>query len=691
MSANTPTPVPPGGGRPESPTLALARYGIAVASVAVATGAALLLHPLPAHDLPYGFLYVAVIVSAWCGGAGPALLALALGTWAAARFFVPASGSHDPLASAIYFGIGLVSALLCASLRAALRRARASAVSAWERERLLEQQAAERQRAEEALTLERNLLRTVIDNLPDYVYAKDAGHRFIINNAAHLRALGAAGQGDVTGKTDCDFFQPDIAAQYQADEEAILKSGAPLLNREQPRIDRAGHSTWVLASKVPLRDNDGRVVGIVGISRDIGERKRVEAALQQAKEAAEEANRAKSAFLANVSHELRTPLSGILGMAGLALETNLSPEQREYLELVRVSGASLLTLINDLLDFAKIEAGKLELNPQEFSPRDCLGDTMKLFGVQAVQKGLQLNCRVAPDVPDVLVGDAARLRQIVVNLVGNALKFTEKGEVSVEVRMKNGERRTENGGPTPILHSPVPVPHSSLIELHFSVRDTGIGIPPEKQGLVFGAFVQADSSTSRKYGGTGLGLAIAAKLVELMNGRIWVESAAGRGSAFHFTATFGRPSATAARAPVPAPRRPPREGRPLRILLAEDNPVNQRLATRLLEKRGHSVVVAGNGRQALAALASQTFDVVLMDVEMPEMDGFETTAAIRRGEAATGGHLPVIAMTAHAMTGDRERCLAAGMDAYVSKPVNAEELLRAIEDHVPAPVPADAG
>ena len=384
--------------------------------------------------------------------------------------------------------------------------------------------------------------------------------------------------------------------------------------------------------------------------------------LEEARAAAVEASRLKSEFLANVSHEIRTPMNGVIGMTALALDAPITPEVRSYLETVRSSADSLLHVINDLLDFSRIEAGKLDLIEARLETHVLVSDVIGLLAPRAAEKGLRLESRVSAAVPGALVGDEVRLRQILINLVGNGVKFTSAGIVAVAVDL-------DSSAPPPDAARPV--------GLRFTVTDTGIGIAPEHQQRIFEAFAQADGSTTRKFGGTGLGLAISTRLVELLGGRLTVDSTPGQGSTFSFTAWLAEETAEVPATVPPPPRVDDRPAiRQLRVLLAEDNPVNQKVASRLLEKAGHTVVVVETGRGAVEAVQRERFDLILMDVQMPEMNGFEATQAIRAMEVDV--HTPIVALTAHAMRGDDERCLEAGMDDYVTKPVRAHELYAAL-------------
>ncbi|MHC4437222.1 MAG: PAS domain-containing protein [Planctomycetota bacterium] len=787
----------------------------------------------------------------------------------------------------------------------------------------------ERHEAEAALEQERYLLHALMDNLPHSIYFKDAQSRFIRINRALANYFKLSDATEALGKTDFDFFADEHASEAKADEEQVMQTDQPLLDKHEKETWPDGRETWVTTTKLPLYNDQGEIVGTFGISRniteqkqaaealrtsemkyrtlydssrdaimlvtpdegflsgnpaavelfgcrseeeftactpvdfspehqpdgvpstvkarqmmaiameegshlfewthkrldgsefyatvllnkmelegkkllqatvrDITERKRAAEALHAAKEAAEVASRAKSDFLAAMSHEIRTPMNGIIGMIDLLLSTNPTSQQRTYLELASQSAETLLRLINDILDFSKIEAGKFELESIGFKLRDTLGDTLQTLAGRASEKSLELTCRIPSDIPDDLIGDPGRLCQIIVNLTGNAIKFTEQGEISVGVQMESHV--------------------DGNVCLHFSVSDTGLGIPPDKQQVIFEAFRQADSSMSRRFGGTGLGLAISSHLVELMDGRMWLESELGKGSTFHFNALFslqedapikpepgpvtlhglrvlvvddnktnclilqemlnnwrmnptvvdngrsalvemnraaeaGEPFhlalldgmmpgmdgfelaeqirqnpglsrttlmmlssagkyadsvrcrelgidyslmkpvkqselldsivevlsvATGDEADVSTAPGKPVSTRHLHILLAEDGLVNQKVAVSLLEQQGHKVTVANNGRQALAALDSESFDVVLMDIQMPTMDGYEATATIREKEKASGEHIPIVAMTAHAMKGDRERCLEAGMDGYIAKPIRAKDLYETIE------------
>jgi PAS domain S-box-containing protein len=822
-----------------------------------------------------------------------------------------------------------------------------------------------RRRAEVSLHQERYLLRSLMDNVPDAMFFKDRNGRFIRINRSLADEFRLADTAYAEGKTDFDFRTKEYAIAAAADERRILQTGKGFVNKEEQESGPDGAVRWLSTTKMPLHDKDGKVVGTVGISRDITFRKQAETALRDnaeqtrmiidtaydafvamdaqgkiidwnpraeaifgwsrdealgrdvagtiiperhreahtdglahflatgegpvlnnrleisalrrdgsefaveftvtpirrgnsfvfnaflhditrrkqsetelksAKEAAEAASQAKSLFLANMSHEIRTPMNAILGMTDLVLGTELSPLQRDYLAVVQESGEALLLIIDDILDFSKIEAGRLEVTAETFPLADSIGDMMKLLALRAHSKGVELAFRVAPNVPRFVVGDRARLRQIVVNLVGNAIKFTEHGEVVLDVSLEpaSGEAHTANAADLSTA--------SGEVAVHFAIRDTGIGIPADKHQLIFEAFEQVDNTNTRKFGGAGLGLAISSRLVKLLGGRIWLDSEPGRGSTFHFTARFQPPRASeaappaasdtsyllgkhvllvddnpssrrileeilraagaqttvasgayeainlfdkarraaepvaavitdasmpaadgfllvehlqrsgkmppvvmllssrdrlgdiarceaigviqylvkpvkeseiiaalaaaltdspngAARTPLPSPLALPAptidprgaanngdsahgDAQRLTVLLAEDSLVNQKLAVGLLEKHGHRVVVANTGAEALAAVRKQAFDVVLMDVQMPIMDGLTATKTIRASEQASGARLPIIALTAHAMKGDRELCLAAGMDGYVTKPVRGDELFSAIEAQV---------
>ncbi len=534
----------------------------------------------------------------------------------------------------------------------------------------------EHARAEEARQESEERYRHLVDNSQGLICTHSLDGIFLSVNPAAALSLGYQPE-EMIGKNLIRFLAPEhslLFSQYLARiKEQPIHSGfiQVMTKAGEERTWRYRNSRYEEAGKEPY---------VIGHAQDVTEQKRSERELKQARAEAESANHAKSDFLANMSHEIRTPMNGILGMTALVLDTDLTPEQQEFLSLINVSAESLLTIINDILDFSKIEAGKLEIDPIKFNLVASLDETVKLLSFQVREKGLRLTCQMAPNIPGRIIGDPLRLRQILINLVGNAIKFTAAGEVEIKLEVES------QVGPE--------------LSLHFSVRDTGIGIPPEKQKTIFEAFTQADGSTTRQFGGTGLGLTICRRLVELMGGKIWVESIVGQGSTFHFTAQFkssGAPTVlplseklSAEPAPATLANGPSvgKSAQKLRVLLVEDNLINQRIALHLLEKQGYQVTLAENGFEALAALEKESFDLVLMDVQMPEMDGFKATAAIRAKEKITAGHIPIIAMTAYAMVGDRERCLAAGMDGYITKPPRPDELREAMRTHFPNAVTA---
>ena len=649
--------------------------------------------------------------------------------------------------------------------------------------------------------------KSLVDNLPLCVVHKDIEGRVVFANREYFQAAGVASMAPILGRTDKDMFAPEFAAKFRKDDQWVMQTRQTFRDVEE---HPSSQHVFVETIKAPLLDDDGKLIGVQCIFWDVTDRKLAEEALRQAKEIAEAASQAKSDFLANVSHEIRTPMNGIIGLTDLMLATSKNPNDREHLELVQISAELLLSLINNILDFSKIEAGKVELEHRRFDLRESLGDTLRSLGLRAHDKGLELFCSFSPDSPVEIIGDLVRLRQIIVNLVANAIKFTETGHVELAVVR---DRATRPDGED-----------KSLVRLNFAVTDTGVGIPKEKQKRIFDEFEQADTSTTRNYGGTGLGLAISSRLVGLMGGTLEVESQPKFGTTFSFSIDVqvdGRPvakpvdevSLTDCRALVVTRSIPLGDnflarlkqrgvhaevvnsghealkkfqtyceaGMPfdlmltdielpdqsalslvekirkddrghglavvfladtktrditesraalgieqqlikpikdsdlfecigslcsrcgpavpvveqtgidsievasqdsqesLRVLVAEDNAVNQTLMKALMRRAGHEPVVANNGIEAVKLFAKDPFDIILMDVQMPEMDGFDATYEILKLQADSGRRVPIIALTAHASPADRSRCLAAGMDEYLAKPIRAQSLYAMID------------
>jgi len=516
--------------------------------------------------------------------------------------------------------------------------------------------------------LERLCMRNLLANAEERVFFKDRESRFMLVSEGWLAAEGhGRSLEEVIGKTDFDIFsQPHAVAAFE-DERRVMRTGEPMVARLERETFRDRPDVWVSTIKAPLRGDDGTIVGTFGICRDVTAQIEAEEALARKADQALDASATKSAFLANMSHEIRTPMNGVIGLTELLLGTDLSDEQREYAEQVAQSGERILALVNDILDLSKIEAGHLELDDADFDLHETIKEACSAAGAQIRAKGLRLDMQIGSDVPRRVRGDSRRLHQVLVNLVGNAVKFTSDGAVTVRV---SGTPRSQG---------------STLVRAE--VADSGIGIDPASLERLFEPFAQADVATTRLYGGTGLGLAITRELVELMGGTINAESEPGRGSTFRIELELASPLCTetpaardrdASAAPAASWPSPPL------VLVAEDSPVNQTVAARTLERCGCRVEVVADGREALEALETQQFDAVLMDCQMPNMDGYQATAELRRREQ-DGRHTPVIAMTAHAMEGDRERCLAAGMDDYLSKPIRRADLADTLHRWIPSP------
>ena len=518
----------------------------------------------------------------------------------------------------------------------------------------------EKKRAADELQVQKDLLDTVINNVPASIFWKNLDLTYAGCNQALARQAGYDSPAAMVGKTDYDMAWEKEEADFFRDcDRKVMESGVPMLNIEEPQLQADGKQATLLTSKVPLTNTSGEIVGLLGVFTDITEQKQASVELLQAKELAESCSRSKSEFLANMSHEIRTPMNGIIGMTELVLDSELDLEQRECLEMANQSAKSLLTLLNDLLDYSKVEAGKMSLEQIDFDLGLVIQSILNPVRIEAQFKGLDFKVEIDSQLKRAFQGDPLRIKQVLTNLLANALKFTEYGTVHFMAKEISRDGNKSN--------------------VQFTVSDTGIGVPEDKLETIFESFSQADGSNTRKYGGSGLGLAICKELVGLMGGEIQIESTVDKGSSFQVTLPLQGSDLITFEMPIDRDERELQQGTSLNVLLAEDNPVNQQLAQRMLVKAGHRVTAANDGWEAIEALQQEDFDLVLMDIQMPNLDGLAATALIRAGEhEVKQPTVPIVALTAHAMKGDRERFLAAGMDAYISKPINSVELFRII-------------
>jgi PAS domain S-box-containing protein len=616
------------------------RFAAAVLAVAATAGVHQALGTLSSGATDVALAALAIGFSAWYGGSGPGLSATALAT---ALGILQALESDD-LSTRITEALSLLvmGVLINTMFQHRGERAQLKAVS--------ERDAHARRRTEQSLVHERHRLQTLMDHIPDSIYFKDREGHFVLVNTYMAHLFHLQHPQEVVGKSDFDFFTKDHAQPAFDDEQEIMRSGQPVIDKQERETWPDGRITYVSTTKLPMRDENGSVIGTVGISRDITDRVLAVEALERAKQAADQANLAKSEFLANMSHEIRTPMSAIVGMTELLIDGGLSPDQREFAEIIQKAGNSLLAMISDILDFSKIEAGKLGLESISFDVRLVIEDVAELHAPNAEARGLELIHRTAPGTPIRLMGDPGRLRQVLNNLVGNAIKFTPKGHILIDV-------------------SCVSIANSHAV-LRIAVEDTGIGIASDKLASIFDKFTQADSSTTREYGGTGLGLAICKEIAHAMAGSLTVTSVHGHGSSFILSISLPVDEAPARQ------RDPPAELKQVRVLVVESNLVIQRVYSEQLVAWGCQVECCPSGEEAAVRLGRERFHVVLIDWHLPDQPGIELGRALRQRPGQEG--LGMIMITSVGQRGDGKAASDAGFDAYLVKPVRMIDLSGAI-------------